>query len=79
MLLSDSGGIDCGPATKIKNLFWDIFFVGKQNFGAVLGIWGKKNIARAAPKKEKIWGTDFNNAPAGNIIIPREFFNSVSC
>ena len=35
---------------------------------------GKKILAPAA-KKKKIWGANFNNAPAGNIVTPREFFN----
>ena len=66
-----------------------LILVGKQNFGAVLiknrsaskkmgGFYekmrGKKILAPAA-KKEKIWGANFNSAPAGSKIIPRGFFN----
>ena len=35
---------------------------------------GEKNW-RPRLKKEKIWGANFNNAPAGSKIIPRGFFN----
>lgn len=38
---------------------------------------GKKILAPAA-KKKKMWGANFNSAPAGNIVIPRGFFNLVS-
>lgn len=36
-------------------------------------------LAPAARKKKKIWGANFNNAPAGGIIIPRGFFDLVFC
>ena len=35
----------------------------------------RKKILAPAAKKEKIWGANFNNAPAGSKIIPRGFFN----
>ena len=35
----------------------------------------RKKILAPAAKKEKIWGANFNNAPAGSIIIPRGFFS----
>ena len=40
----------------------------------VLGGRRRKNGRRVG---EKNMGANFNNAPAGNIIIPREFFNLV--
>ena len=65
-----------------------LILVGKQNFGAVLiknrsaskkigGFYKKmrrKKILAPAAKKEKMWGANFNNAPAGSKIIPRGFF-----
>ena len=36
-------------------------------------------IMAPAAKKGKIWGADFNNAPAGDTIIPRGFFDLAFC
>lgn len=66
------------------NLRWQVKFrrgSNKKNRSASKKVGGfyekarRKKILAPAAKKEKIWGANFNNAPAGSKIIPRGFFN----
>lgn len=66
------------------NLRWQVKFrrgsnkkIGRQakKWARSMKKRGEKNIGARRAKKEKIGGANFNNAPAGSIIIPRGFFN----
>lgn len=61
----------------LLNICFNLRWQAKRRAGSIKR--GGEKILAPAAKKEKILGANFNNAPAGGIIIPRGFFDLAFC